>query len=296
MDTERAALRARNTDRFIGSRAHRLVNQFSFHVYSILHSAVLPGLLQSSISTAVLTDLNGMSISSGVSVVFSFMALLFISHIDTTLAYLLVPTTHRQRCEEIHGELSADITLSAAIRRPVRWLHNRCVAFALGALIIFSLVNMESIMVSPFIVWMRDVFYENPWEADYNTCGATAGLPLCNQFNQTVSVMALMTALVLAMLRNVFRWIRLMATSAREDKGLAESKTARARLVAVARLLAYQSTEPPTRAKVLESVLAVLRFAAVDPAIIYFMWWYFMVVVNGNLLYALPLNNERLNA
>ena len=291
MDTERAALRARNTDHYIASRIHRQVNALSFHVYSILHSAVLPGLLQSSIVTAVLTDLNGMSLSSGVSVVFSFMALLFISHVDTTLAYLLVPTTHRQRCEEIHGEMSADITLPDTIRRPVRWLHNRLVAAAQGVLIVYSLLQMETVMMSPFIVWMRDVFYNtNPHEPGYNTRGATVGLPLCNQFNQTVAVMALATAWVLSWLRNLFRWVQLTVGAASVDKKLAEAKTAGARLLTVARLLAWQSSELPTRDQLLTSAFSVLRCAVVDPAIIYLVWWYFMVIVNGHLLYVMPLS------
>ena len=133
MDTEKAALDARNTKEFIPSRLHRYVNTAWFHIYMLLHSAALPGLMKTAIVTAVLTDLDGSSISSGVNVVFSFMALLFISGLDATCACSTsnlssispdTPPTTSPLCAQVGGPLRASHP-HAALRRDPRPAHLR---------------------------------------------------------------------------------------------------------------------------------------------------------------------------
>ncbi len=293
MDTEQAALTARATAGYVQSRLRRCQLRLTFWVYSVLHSSALPGFTSSAIVVAILTDGGGESISAGVGVVYAFMALLFISHLDTTMAELLVPKGERQRCEEIHGAISADLTLPDDLRRPVRWLHNRCVALALAALITLEALNIEDLMTHPLVLAMR-VFYEFPGEdgtaQDPETRGAKPGLPLCNQLNQTVAVMALLIGWVLVALRGGFRYVRLMtaAYSLKPDgPGLLPADARRgARALAFLRLLLWPSEAPRTRPNLLHGALSVLRVLAFEPLLVYGFWWVFMVLVNGHLLNA----------
>ena len=114
MDTERSMIEARlgsqveaqapdATDANSSSSWRVNAVRIAFWAYRCLHSSALPGFMSSAIVTAILTDDGGTAIYSGINVVFSFMALLFISNFDETLAYLVLPTTEIQRCEEIHG-------------------------------------------------------------------------------------------------------------------------------------------------------------------------------------------------
>ena len=86
--------------------------------------------------------------------------------------------------------MCSDIDLHEALRRPVRWLHNRCVALALAFIIIYEALTMENLLQNSFVLEMREVFYEHPSKdggaQDPETRGAKPGLPLCNQLNQTV--------------------------------------------------------------------------------------------------------------
>ena len=219
-----------------------------------------------------------------------------------------------QRCEEIHGQLTSDIKLPVNIRRPVRWLHNRGITVALAFLITFEALNIEPIMQTEWSVWMRQTFYNtHPKHQYYNARGATPGMPLCNQINQTVAVLALLTAWALCWLRSLFRWGRLVteaweASSAAATKagggaaavsgktaavttatgGAKATGTASTQPKVVPRivgLMVWQSEESPTRSTLITCALSTLRVLLVDPVILWFMWWLFMVLVNGYLLY-----------
>ena len=85
----------------------------------------------SAVVIALLTDNNGEALTSGINVVFSFIALLFISNIDEVMAKLFVPPTAFAYCAEVHKMIS-EYHPAQPLRSPVRWVGNRVVALALA--------------------------------------------------------------------------------------------------------------------------------------------------------------------
>ena len=78
--------------RLYGIAGKRLRRRFIWAVYEfyrLVNNYVLPGVMNSAVVIALLTDADGTALTSGVNVVFSFIALLFISNIDEVSACVI---------------------------------------------------------------------------------------------------------------------------------------------------------------------------------------------------------------
>ena len=128
---------------------------------------------------------------------FSFIVLDFVAHLDEAFGQIFVGPEAVRRCEE---EVDACFKAEKGMVK-IHWLWNRAIAILLATLGTLSVLQAEQLMRSPFVRDLRTNFYLFPFDrADEVQKRGSGSAEACNQLYQTLVMVALFGAWLLALL------------------------------------------------------------------------------------------------
>ena len=135
---------------------------------------------------------------------FSFIVLDFVAHIDEAFGQIFVGPEAVRRCEE---EVDACFKAQKGVVK-IHWLWNRVIAILLAALGTISVLQAEQLMRSAFVRELRAKFYLFPWaRADEVMKRGSGSAEACNQLYQSLVMVALFGAWLLALLSKMKRFL-----------------------------------------------------------------------------------------
>ena len=136
------------------------------------------------------------SLFAGVSVLFSFVVLSFVAHLDKGFGQIFVGPGTMRRCEE---DLDSCFKAEGLVK--IHWLWNRAVAVFLATLGTLSVLRAEQLMASAFVRGLRANFFLYPWAgADQVQTRGSGSAGACNKLYQSLVMVALFGAWLLALL------------------------------------------------------------------------------------------------
>ena len=137
------------------------------------------------------------SLCAGVSVLFSFVVLGFVAHLDDALSQIFVGPGTMRRCEE---DIETCFKAEKGMVK-IHWLWNRAIAILLATLGTVSVLQAEQLMRSPFVRELRANFFLYPFDrADEVQTRGSGSAEACNQLYQSLVMVALFGAWLLALL------------------------------------------------------------------------------------------------
>lgn len=139
----------------------------------------------------------------GVSVLFSFIVLSFVAHLDDALGMIFAAPETLRRCEEF---------LNGNGKVKIHWLWNRIIAISMATVGTVSVLHTEQLMRSSLIKYLRQSFFHYPlsrnraaveWRGSESIYDNDEDWAACNQLYHTLLVTTLFVAWVLALLIEV---------------------------------------------------------------------------------------------
>ena len=128
---------------------------------------------------------------------FSFIVLDFVAHIDEAFGQLFVGPEAVRRCKE---DLETYFEAEKGLVK-IHWLWNRAVAVFLATLGTLSVLRAEQLMASAFVRGLRANFFLYPWAgADQVQTRGSGSAGACNKLYQSLVMVALFGAWLLALL------------------------------------------------------------------------------------------------
>ena len=128
---------------------------------------------------------------------FSFIVVDFIAHLDEAFGQIFVGPEAVRRCEE---EVDACFKAQKGVVK-IHWLWNRAIAILLATLGTLSVLQAEQLMRSPFVRELRANFFLYPFDrADEVQTRGSGSAEACNQLYQSLVMVALFGAWLLALL------------------------------------------------------------------------------------------------
>ena len=132
------------------------------------------------------------SLCAGVSVLFSFVVLGFVAHLDDAFSQIFVGPGTMRRCEE-------DLAEKGLVK--IHWLWNRAITILLATLGTLSVLRAEQLMASAFVRGLQANFFLYPWAgADQVQTRGSGSAEACNKLYQSLVMVALFGAWILALL------------------------------------------------------------------------------------------------
>lgn len=123
---------------------------------------------------------------------FSFVVLGFVAHLDDALSQIFVGPGTMRRCEE-------DLAKKGLVK--IHWLWNRAIAILLATLGTTSVLRAEQLMRSALVRDLRANFFLFPWaQADEVQTRGSGSAEACNKLFQSLVMVALFGAWLLALL------------------------------------------------------------------------------------------------
>ena len=123
---------------------------------------------------------------------FSFVVLGFVTHLDDAFSQIFVGPGTMEQCEK-------DLAKHGSVK--IHWLWNRAIAILLATLGTISVLQAEQLMRSPFVRDLRTNFYLFPFDrAEEVQKRGSGSAEACNQLYQTLVMVALFGAWLLALL------------------------------------------------------------------------------------------------
>ena len=115
------------------------------------------------------------SLFAGVSVLFSFVVLSFVAHLDKGVSQIFVGPETKRRCED-------DLAEKGLVK--IHWLWNRAIAVLLATLGSISVLRAEQLMASAFVRGLRANFFLYPWAgADQVQTRGSGSAEACNKIS-----------------------------------------------------------------------------------------------------------------
>ena len=128
---------------------------------------------------------------------FSFIVLDFVAHIDEAFGQLFVGPEAVRRCKE---DLETYFEAEKGLVK-IHWLWNRAVALLLATLGTVSVLRAEQVMGSRFVGGLRAHFFLYPFErSDEVMTRGSGSAQACNKLYQSLVMVALFGAWLLALL------------------------------------------------------------------------------------------------
>ena len=123
---------------------------------------------------------------------FSFVVLDFVAHIDDAFGLIFVGPKTVKQCEE-------DVAKKGLVK--IHCLWNRAIAILLATMGTISVLRAEQLMASGFVRELRTNFFLYPWAgADQVQSRGSGSAEACNQLYQALVMVALFGAWLLALL------------------------------------------------------------------------------------------------
>ena len=132
------------------------------------------------------------SLCAGVSVLFSFIVLSFVAHLDKGVSQIFVGPETKRRCED-------DLAEKGLVK--IHWLWNRAIAILLATLGTLSVLRAEQLMASAFMRGLQANFFLYPWAGAFKVQTRGSGsAEACNKLYKSLVMVALFGAWLLALL------------------------------------------------------------------------------------------------
>ena len=111
---------------------------------------------------------------------FSFVVLGFVAHLDDALSQIFVGPGTMRRCEE---DLETCFKAEKGLVK-IHWLWNRAIAILLATLGTISVLRAEQLMGSPFVGGLRTHFFMYPFDrADEVQTRGSGSAEACNKIS-----------------------------------------------------------------------------------------------------------------
>ena len=142
----------------------------------------------------------------GVSVLFSFIVLSFVAHLDVAFGKIFAGPETVERCTDYLKRFLKEETDTSRVK--IHWLWNRAIAIVLASIGSLSVLNAEHLMESALVIGLKKTFFRHP-NGGQVTLGSFSSdddkseTKECNQLYQALVVSSLFGAWLLALLAKV---------------------------------------------------------------------------------------------